>query len=411
MAPRHSLKVRMSPAEPNTAVDTASLRLLDPASAAERLSGVDATEAAEALVHLTHGQAAEVLEQLSEGQRAAIRAAGVSGLPDARALDYPEGCVGRLLESAPAVFAPELRVDAAIEALREIVQRRMVIYVFVIDAQQRLQGVVAFRELVFARPEQTLAEIMLRNPFSLRPEMSLEEAMREVVTRHYPVYPVCDGEGRLIGLVPGAVLFEQQAFEISAQAGAMVGVEREERLATPLWRSFRFRHPWLLINLLTVFVAAGVVGAFEHAIEQLVVLALFLPVLAGQCGNLGAQSLAVTLRAMTLGETRQIRPLKLAGKEALLGLANGVITGALAGGAMFWAAGRDPGGDPLLLALVTFIAMSIGCALAGVAGAMAPLALKKAGADPATASAILLSTATDVLSMGLFLGLASLVLL
>lgn len=401
----------MSPAEPNPAIDTAALRLLDSASAAERLAGVDATEAAEALVHLTHGQAAEVLEQLPEGQREAIRAAGVSGLPDTRALDYPEGRVGRLLESAPAVFAPELRVDAAIEALREIVQRRMVIYVFVVDAQHRLQGVVAFRELVFARPEQTLAEIMLRTPFSLRPDMSLEDAMREVVTRHYPVYPVCDDAGRLIGLVPGAVLFEQQAFEISAQAGAMVGVEREERLASPLWRSFRFRHPWLLVNLIAVFVSASVVGAFEQSIEKLVVLALFLPVLTGQCGNLGAQSLAVTLRAMTLGETRHIRPLKLAAKEAALGLVNGLITGCLAAAAMYWVAGRQPEGDPLLLAGVTLAAMSTGCALAGVAGAMAPLALKRAGADPATASAILLSTTTDVMSLGLFLGLATLVLM
>jgi magnesium transporter len=302
-----------------------------------------------------------------------------------------------------------MRGDAAIAALREIVRRRMVIYVFVVDQARRLQGVVAFRELVFAQAQQTLGEIMLRQPFALHPDMSLTEAMREVVTRHYPVYPVCDKDGRLIGLVPGAVLFEQQAFEISAQAGAMVGVEREERLATPLLRSFRFRHPWLLLNLLTVFAAAAVVGAFERAIEQIVVLALFLPVMAGQCGNLGAQALAVTLRAMTLGETRQIRVLRLAAKEAALGLGNGVLTGLLAGAAMYWAAARGEG-PALALAAVTVAAMAIGCAVSGVAGALVPLALKRAGADPATASAILLSTLTDVLSMGLFLGLASLVL-
>lgn len=401
----------MSPSPAPPAEDASQLRQLDAASAADQIAAMEAHAAAEALVHLTHGQAAEVLEQLAEPQRAAIRATGVAGLPDARALDFREGSVGRLLESAPAVFLADLRVDAAIEQLRDIVRQRMVIYVFVVDAEQRLEGVVAFRELVFARPDQSLGEIMLRQPFALRPDMPLEEAMREVVTRHYPVYPVCDAQGRLVGLVPGAVLFEQQAFEISAQAGAMVGVEREERLATPLWRSFRFRHPWLLVNLLTVFVAAGVVGYFEQAIEQIVVLALFLPVLAGQCGNLGAQALAVTLRAMTLGETRQIRVLRLALKEAGLGLLNGMLTGALAAAAMYWAAGRESAGDPLLLAAVTFTAMSIGCALSGIAGAMVPLLLKRAGADPATASAILLSTATDVLSMGLFLGLASQLLL
>jgi len=395
----------------SAAIDTRSLRQLDSTHVARRLAGAEPRAAAEALVHLPHGQVVEVLRQLSPELRQAIANSGVAGLPDIVALNFAEGSVGRLIESAPAVFGPDLRVDAAIAALRDIVRRRMVIYVFVVDADQRLLGVVAFRELVFAEPAQTLGEIMLRQPFFLRPDMRLAEAMREVVTRHYPVYPVCTDDGRLLGLVPGAVLFEQQAFDISAQAGAMVGVEREERLATPLLRSFRFRHPWLLLNLLTVFVAAGVVGAFQDAIDQIVVLALFLPVLAGQCGNLGAQALAVTLRAMTLGETRQIQVLRLAAKEAGLGLANGVLTGLLAAAAMYWVAGRQPGGDPLVLAGVTLAAMSVGCALAGVAGALVPLALKRAGADPATASAILLSTVTDVLSMGLFLALASYMLM
>ena len=104
---------------------------------------------------------------------------------------------------------------------------------------------------------------MLRSPFFLLPETTLVQAMREVVTRHYPVYPVCEEDGTLVGQVRGQTLFEQQAFEISAQAGAMVGVEKEERLATPLMRSFKFRHPWLQINLLTVFVSAAVVGMFQ----------------------------------------------------------------------------------------------------------------------------------------------------
>lgn len=398
-----------TPVDTAAPIDGARLRQLDSAGIAARLGRLEPAQIAEALVHVTHGQAAEVLRLLTPEQREAVLAADAPGLPAAAALEFSEGCVGALIEPAPAVFGPELPVGAAIAALREIVRRRMVIYVFVVDPQRHLLGVVAFRELVFADHAQTLGEIMLRQPFSLHPRMPLAEAMREVVTRHYPVYPVCDDAGRLIGLVPGAVLFEQQAFEISAQAGSMVGVEREERLATPLLRSFRFRHPWLLVNLLTVFAAAAVVGAFERAIEQVVVLALFLPVLAGQCGNLGAQSLAVTLRAMTLGETRQIRVLRLATKEAALGLANGVLTGLLAGAAMYWAAGRGEG-PALLLAGVTVAAMSAGCAISGVAGALVPLGLKRAGADPATASAILLSTLTDVLSMGLFLGLASLVL-
>ena len=99
-------------------------------------------------------------------------------------------------------------------------------------------------------------------------------------------------------------MFEAQAIEITAQAGSMVGVEKEERLATPWVHSLKLRHPWLQLNLLTAFLAAAVVGMFQDTIDRLVILALFLPVLAGQSGNTGCQALAVTLRGMTLGELK-----------------------------------------------------------------------------------------------------------
>jgi magnesium transporter len=249
---------------------------------------------------------------------------------------------------------------------------------------------------------------MLRAPFTLRPQMSLVEAMREVVTRHYPVYPVCEEDGTLVGQVRGQVLFEQQAFEISAQAGAMVGVESEERLATPLMRSFKFRHPWLQINLVTVFITAAVVGVFQGTIDKIVVLAMFLPVLGGQSGNLGCQSLAVTLRGMTLGEIKDIPVVKLLSKEAMLGALNGAVTGALAGLAMYIVAYRHPeNGSPVVLGLLTMTAMVVACIMAGVSGTAIPLILRRFGADPATASSIFLTTITDVVSMGTFLALVT----
>lgn len=385
----------------------------------ERFRALDAHSAAAAMVALPLDQAIRVLAALPVGQAVMAHAL----LPSARQREiaaeaahllpwlgserFPEGSVGRLLEAPSAVFSAATRVDSAIAALREIVKQRMVTYVFVTASDGTLEGVVAFRELVFADASQSLADIMLRQPFTLRPNMLLVDAMREVVTRHYPVYPVCNEEGRLLGMVRGQVLFEQQAFEISAQAGAMVGVEREERMATPWGRSFRFRAPWLLLNLLTVFIAAAVVGVFQDAIDRIVVLALFLPVVAGQSGNLGAQALAVTLRAMTLGEVRQLRVARLLSKEAWLGCLNGTVTGALAAITMYIVAARQGEGDPLWLAIVTLVAMTLSCALSGVIGALVPLLLKRAGADPATASAILLSTATDVISMGGFLALAT----
>jgi len=316
-----------------------------------------------------------------------------------------------LLEDPPAVFRSGTSVASAIEVLRDTVKQRMVTYLFVVDRDNHLLGVAAFRELLYAEKMQTLDEVMIRGAFALRPTMQLVDAMKEVVTRHYPVYPVCEEDGTLVGQVRGQVLFEQQAFEISAQAGAMVGVEKEERLATPLMRSFKFRHPWLQINLLTVFVSAAVVGMFEDTIDKIVVLAMFLPVLGGQSGNLGCQAMAVLLRGMTLGELKGMPIIKLIGKEAMLGLMNGVVTGALAGVAMYIVAGRESGADPFGLALITMGAMAFSCTLAGIAGTSIPLVLKRLGADPATASSIFLTTITDVVSMGSFLGLCTYLLL
>ena len=111
-------------------------------------------------------------------------------------------------------------------------------------------------------------------------------------------------QGHMVGLVRGQMLFEQQAVELSAQAGAMVGVQEEERLSTTWQRSLWFRHPWLQVNLLTTFLAAAVVGGFEHTIASTAVLAAFVPVMISQCVNVGCQALAVSLRGLTLGELR-----------------------------------------------------------------------------------------------------------
>lgn len=393
---------------PDAGLDLAKrIGALDTDSALKRLQGLPPAEIARLLGRLPPARANVLLAAMPVGDRTAVIAAAPVGTDWADSQRYPEGSVGRLLEDPPAVFPSGTKVSTAIDALREVVKQRLVTYLWVVDGGQKLLGVVAFRDLLYGERERALDEVMIRNPFCLRPDMQLVDAMREVVTRHYPVYPVCEADGHLVGQVRGQVLFEQQAFEISAQAGSMVGVEKEERLATPLWRAFRFRNPWLLVNLLTVFVAAAVVGYFEDTINRVVVLAMFLPVLAGQSGNLGAQSLAVMLRGMTLGELKGLGIARIISKEGVLGFVNGVVTGALAGAAMYWVVARAGGGDALALALITVAAMAVSCTFAGLSGATIPVLLKRLGADPATASSIFLSTMTDVISMGLFLGLVT----
>lgn len=318
---------------------------------------------------------------------------------------YPADQIGSMMESPVAVMAPDTSVADAIGELRRIVTQHFVTYIYVTDADGQLEGVVAMRELLLAQPEQTLGEIMLHAPFALRPDMTLLEAMREAVGRHYPVYPVCDRLGHLVGLVRGHAMFEREAIEISAQPGQMVGVEKEETMATPWSRCFRLRYPWLQLNLLTGLAAASVVALFQATLDQLVLLAAFLPVLAGQAGNTGAQAMAVTLRGLTLGEIR--RPGERVRKEALLGIANGLPVGVSAALIMFVYASMQGTGVAVLLALVVFVAMLLSCVLSGMIGAAVPLVLRRLGADPATASSILLSTATDVLSMGFLLWLTA----
>lgn len=381
---------------------------LDTQTAIERLEEQEPAAAAKLLSALPPARANRIFSAMSEESRERILEAAPAGTDWMDALRYAEGTVGRLLEDPPAVFRSGTSVATAIDVLRETIRQRMVTYLFVVDPANRLIGVAAFRELLYAERTQTLDQVMLRSPFFLLPDMTLMQAMREVVTRHYPVYPVCEADGTLVGQVRGQTLFEQQAFEISAQAGAMVGVEKEERLATPLMRSFKFRHPWLQINLLTVFISAAVVGMFQDTIDKIVVLAMFLPVLGGQSGNLGCQSLAVVLRGMTLGELRGMKVAQLVGKETLLGLMHGTVTGALAGVAMYIVAGRHPeNGSPIYLALITMMAMALSCAVAGLSGTTIPLILRKLGADPATASSIFLTTITDVVSLGTFLALVT----
>ena len=324
---------------------------------------------------------------------------------------YPEDSVGRLMDPPVAGLDSDLPVEATVERLRELARDQFFTYGYVADGDGRLQGVIVMRDLLLASRDQVLSEIMVRDPFWLESAMAVADAIPQVINRHYPVYPVCDSDGRIVGVVPGHVLFEEQALELSAQPGRMVGVEDEERVSTPWWRCLRFRHPWLQLNLLTAFAAASVVGFFQHTIDQVVLLAVFLPVLAGQSGNTGLQALAVTLRGMTLGDLDEKSGAWLVFKEGLLGLLNGAVVGVTAGAGMYLYARMLDHPKALLLAGVVFLAMVSSCVLSGLSGSLIPIGLRRLGVDPATASSIFLTTLTDLTSMGLFLWLATLLLL
>ena len=322
-------------------------------------------------------------------------------------LGFDEDSVGRMMELPEPVFISSCKVEDVIEKLRVYTRERNVIYAFAVDREMHLEGIIVMRDLLFADPEELISDIMVGEPFYFTANTDIEDAMRAVLLRHYPIYPVCDENRTLLGYVHGYMLFEKHAFNLTTVPGSMVGIEEEEHVATSWIDSLRFRHPWLQLNLFTALMAGAVVGMFEGTIARIVALAAFLPVLAGQSGNTGCQALAITLRGMTLNELKPGMERRLISKEALLGLFNGLLVGATAGLVMYLYARFTGAGEPVMLALVVLLAMTGACVASGVVGVLVPLFLRKIGADPATASTIFLTTATDIFSMGMLLALAT----
>ena len=401
------------PTVQGTAADLAEeIKTRSAAGAVAKLEHFGGPEITAALLRLSPGFAQDVLDALPDAARERALAAAPPDIARQwqRNAQYSKDAVGRMMEPVLGAFPPRQAVGDTIETLREMVKSSLITYIYVIDADARLLGVVTMRDLLFSDHDKKLEDIMLRDVFALHASMPLEEAMRLVLERHYPAYPVVDGENRLLGKVRGQSMFEAQAIEITLQAGSMVGVEKEERLATPWQVSLKLRHPWLQLNLLTAFLAAAVVGIFQDTLDRLVILALFLPVLAGQSGNTGCQALAVTLRGMTLGELKKGSDRALIAKEAWLGCLNGAGVGLMAGLGMYITATGQGQVHPVMLAFVVFLAMIGSCVASGLSGAMVPLTLKRLGFDPATASSIFLTTATDVVSMGMLLGLATILI-
>ena len=379
-----------------------------PHEAAALLSDWSDEAVATALLALNPMTAQQVLRELSDEKRCGVLAA----TPIEKAHQwmhnqrYPQDSVGWLMEPPVAVFRPQMTVAQTIEALRHLTKKAFITYGYVTDEDNRLLGVLVMRDLMLGDPQKKLGDVMWPNVFTLRPDMDLLAAVKAAMNRHFPVYPVCDHEGRLVGLVRGQNLFEARTNEIGAQVGSLMGVEKGERLSTPLLRSLRLRHPWLQINLWVAFIAAGVVGLFNPNLDNLLLLAVFLPVMAGQSGNTGRQALVAALRGITLGDITPGTERRLVVKEGLLGLLNGLLVGVTAGLGMWAYAAVKHHQHSFMLGCVVFMAMVASCVCSGLAGATIPLVLRRFGMDPATAASTFLTTVTDIISMSFFLGLA-----
>lgn len=258
--------------------------------------------------------------------------------------------------------------------------------------------------IVMARVKNHLALKAMATDLREQNEV-LEQKVIEVQASHVLIRRQSDEVKRLYDAV---VAEQKRSVELSLQPGIMVGVEKEERPATHWLLSLRLRLPWLQLNMFTAFVAAAVVGAFQGTIDRLLILTIFMPILADQSGNTGSQALAITLRGMALGGLEPGKERSLIRKEALLGLLNGALVGLVSAVGMYALASVQHLSSAAMLGVVVFLAMIASCFISGICGAFLPLILKRFGYDPATASSIFLSTATNVASMGILLGLAAL---
>jgi len=316
-------------------------------------------------------------------------------------LTYPEGSVSQIMVTDFLSFRKNIKVREVIRKIRSYKKKSSAhSYGYVIEEDDRLVGVLNMYDMLLAPQDTTIEEVMNREFFSIPWHMDREEAATEISKRRYAAVPVLDNDMRIIGVIKAEHLIQGVQTEASEDMQKMFGVGSDERAFSPILFSLRMRLPWLQVNLLTAFMAASVVAMFEDVIAKITVLAIFLPVVAGQGGNAGAQSLAVVMRSIFMREIPENKGWTLILKEGLLGLITGTITGTLTA-LVAWAWNGNP-----YLGLVVGLGMVVNLFVAGIAGASIPILMKKIGLDPAQCSNIILTTVTDVVGFFAFLGFA-----
>ena len=318
---------------------------------------------------------------------------------------YPEGSAGRVMTPHFLAVDDKLTAQEAIDRIRAFGENSdAVLYVYVVDSEQRLEGVVPIRKLVSARPDRACGEIMIREPIATRLDADQEAVAALVARYNLLAIPVVDAGRRMQGVITVDDVIDVIHEEATEDIYHLAGLHEEDRVFTSPAASVRKRLPWMMLNLGTAFLAASVVGLFERTIEQLVALAVFLPVVAGMGGNGGIQALTVVTRSIALGEIEFSSGLRAVGKELLVGTVIGLAAGLVAAGVgWLWQ------GNPWF-GLVLALAMLATLAGAGLAGAAVPVLLKALRQDPALGSGVIVTTLTDVFGFASFLGIATLLL-
>lgn len=372
-------------------------------SGAALLADRTGEEIAQLLQELPSDDAAALLDLLPEGLSGAALdlMRRQEGDEVTNLLEYEEQTAGRIMNPHVFALSEDMTVGEAILALQSARDVEMVFYLYVIDARRHLVGVVSLRRLLLVSPETPLKRIMSTETMSVQDDMDQEEVARQVASYNLLAIPVVDKEHKLVGVITVDDVIDVIKDEATEDLYRLAGVAGDERVFTAPWLSLKRRLPWLVVNLGTAFLAASVVRLFQDTISEVVLLAAFMPIVAGMGGNAATQTLTVIVRGIALGELTWSNTRKALFKEGLVGLGNGLMLGLVAAvGA--WLISGD-----WILGLILALAMVINMFVAATTGTLIPVALRAMKVDPALASSVFITTLTDVFGFLSFLGLAT----
>jgi magnesium transporter len=383
--------------------DYAALTDVDTAVRVRLLGELPSGEVAEGLAELDSDDAVYILEDLPEEERERILQLIpiVDRATLRRSLDYPEESAGRRMQTDFIAVPPFWTVGQTIDYLREAADLPEDFYeIFVIDPRFRLRGTVALNRLLRARRPRKIGELMDVEFHPIRATED-QEAVAQLFQRYDLIEaPVVDDADRLVGVLTIDDIVDVIQEEAEEDIKRLAGVGDEE-ISDSILSISRSRLPWLLVNTITAFVAAAVIGLFDGTIEQMVALAILMPIVASMGGNAGTQAMTVTVRALATRDLGRRNAARVVLREVIVGLVNGLAVALLVGvGAAMWF------GNPQLGAVIGS-ALLFNMLVAGLAGVVIPIALNALRVDPAVASGVFVTTVTDVVGFCAFLGLAA----
>jgi len=382
------------------------LRELDAETQSTLLAQLDDGALAALLKRLSAKDAVDLLERLPAGRTDAVLAQvePASATQLANLMRYGARTAGGLMDPDVPRFLASQTVEETLAQIRQLAEERRLFYLYITDDRGHLLGIVSLWQLVTAAAERPLRDLMSTEVVTVRTDTAEEEVARVFARYDLLMMPVVDEEARLAGAIAVDDVLDVVEEQATQDLYRLANLNVQEGIATAPLRSVRLRLPWLLVNLATAFLAASVVSAFQGTIGKYVVLAVFMPIVAGMGGNAGTQTLTIMVRALALGEMDLRRTGSILLRQMTVGHLSGLVTGAVLGLVAFaWERNA-------VLSAVLFAAQTINLTVAGLFGAAVPLALRRLNLDPALGSSILVTTATDVCGFLSFLGTATLLL-